>query len=87
MRSVASSHVFSQRTRDDGFVYKKKQKLAAREILVSGERKLQSAVSDICPSIDMMWKTKEAYVEVIVRIYRHPLCRWIIVHRNAILGL
>lgn len=58
----------------------KKQRLAAREILVSGERELQSAVSDICPAIDMMWKTKEAYVEVMVRIYRHPLCRWIIVH-------
>jgi hypothetical protein len=55
----------------------KKQRLKRNEIVLSGEAELQRAVSDICPDIRMMWNSKEAYVEVMVRMYRNPLCRGI----------
>ena len=54
-----------------------KQQLQRQDIVLAGETELCSSVSDICPDIRMMWKEKKAYTEVMIRMYRSPLCRWI----------
>jgi len=53
----------------------RKANLKLEEILLLGEGVLQSSVSDVCPDIQLVLESKEAYVEVMVSLYHNPIYR------------